>query len=191
MPLTDFPLDLLRSYKPDVAEPADFDDFWAGTLDASRRADRGYVLSPAKTPITGIKIEDLTFSGFNGEPISAWVTAPAYATGPLPTIVEFQGYNGGRGYPGEKLQWAASGYAHVFMDNRGQGSGWGNGGHTPDPYGSGPAVAGFMTRGIHDPNEYYYRRLITDAVRLVDLLKVLDFVDASPSPAPAKAGESR
>ena len=36
-----------------------------------------------------------------------------------------------------------------------------------------------MTRGIHDPAEYYYRRLFTDAVRLVDLVKTFDFVDAT------------
>ncbi|MFP3822103.1 histidine kinase, partial [Bacillus sp. SIMBA_008] len=30
------PLDQLRSFRPDVAEPADFDDFWARTLAESR-----------------------------------------------------------------------------------------------------------------------------------------------------------
>ena len=104
---------------------------------------------------------------------------PANSDGPLPTIIEFQGYNGGRGLAGEKLQWAASGYAHVFMDTRGQGSGWGGGGETPDPHGSGPAVAGFMTRGIQHPNDYYYRRVFTDAVRLVDLVQTLEFVNPS------------
>lgn len=176
---TDFALDILREYTPDVLEPLDFDEFWATTLDESRRADSGYTLTPAATPITRLIIEDLAFSGYAGEPIKAWVTRPADATGPLPTVVEFQGYNGGRGLAGEKLQWASSGYVHVFMDTRGQGSGWGNGGDTADPHGSGPAVAGFMTRGIHDPAEYYYRRVYTDAVRLVDLVKTLEFVDAS------------
>jgi cephalosporin-C deacetylase len=174
---TDFSLDVLRAYTPDVRQPADFDSFWTSTIDEARRADSGFTLTPATTPITGIRIDDLTFSGFGGEPIKAWIMRPADASGPLPTIVEFQGYNGGRGLPGEKLHWAASGYAHVFMDTRGQGSGWGSGGDTPDPHGSGPATAGFMTRGIHDPAEYYYRRLFTDAVRLVDLVKTLDFVD--------------
>jgi len=176
---TDFPLDVLRAYAPEVLEPTDFDEFWADTLLTSRRADSGYTLTPAATPITSLLIDDLTFSGYGGEPIRAWVTRPADATGPLPTVIEFQGYNGGRGLAGEKLQWAASGYAHVFMDTRGQGSGWGSGGDTPDPHGSGPAVGGFMTRGIHDPAEYFYRRVYTDAVRLVDLVKTLDFVDAS------------
>tara|TARA_R110002051_G_scaffold167627_1_gene238237 strand:+ start:9433 stop:10404 length:972 start_codon:yes stop_codon:yes gene_type:complete len=176
---TDFPLDVLRSYAPRVHEPDDFDEFWTTTIAESRQRDSGHTLAPAETPITGIRIDDLTFSGYNGEAIKAWVMRPANSDGPLPTIIEFQGYNGGRGLAGEKLQWAASGYAHVFMDTRGQGSGWGGGGETPDPHGSGPAVAGFMTRGIQHPNDYYYRRVFTDAVRLVDLVQTLEFVNPS------------
>lgn len=36
-----------------------------------------------------------------------------------------------------------------------------------------------MTRGITDPEAYYYRRVYTDAVRLVDAVAGLPFVDAS------------
>ena len=39
----------------------------------------------------------------------------------------------------ENVLWALAGYVHVFMDTRGQGSGWGTGGDTPDPHGSGPS----------------------------------------------------
>ena len=176
MPFTDFPLESLRNYRPDVLEPADFDAFWQNTLEESRAADRGFTLTPAETSVNILLIEDLTFSGFNGEPIRAWVVRPR-SDEPLPTIIEFQGYNGGRGLPGEKLGWGASGYVHILMDTRGQGSGWGSGGDTPDPHGSGPATAGFMTRGITDEREYYYRRVYTDAARLVEQVATMDFVD--------------
>jgi len=98
--------------------------------------------------------------------------------GPLPAVVEYNGYGGGRGLPHERLAWANAGYAHLFMDTRGQGSSWGSGGDTPDPVGSGPSVPGFMTRGILDPAEHYFRRLFTDAVRAVDAVRALDVVDA-------------
>ena len=124
-----------------------------------------------------MRIDDLTFSGFAGEPIKAWIARPAAASGPLPTVIEYIGYNGGRGLPGERMLWAAAGYVHLFMDTRGQGSGWGSGGDTPDPYGSAPSVGGFMTRGILSPEEYYYRRLFTDGVLLVDAVRSLEFVD--------------
>jgi cephalosporin-C deacetylase len=35
-----------------------------------------------------------------------------------------------------------------------------------------------MTRGIDDPREHFYRRVFTDAVRLVDATRDLPFVDA-------------
>ncbi|NCD17344.1 MAG: acetylxylan esterase, partial [Actinobacteria bacterium] len=38
MPRFDLPLDELRTYRPDVSEPADFDDFWSRTLAEARAA---------------------------------------------------------------------------------------------------------------------------------------------------------
>ncbi|WP_344784661.1 acetylxylan esterase [Microbacterium kribbense] len=177
MAQTDLPLDDLRTFRPAVAEPADFDEFWQRTLAESRALRTPPTLVPAVTPITEIIVEDLTFAGFGGEPIRAWVTRPRGHT-PHPAVVEYIGYNGGRGIPGERLAWAAAGYVHVLMDTRGQGSGWGTGGDTPDPHGSDAAVPGFMTRGIADPDTYFYRRVFTDAALLIDTVCDFDFVDA-------------
>jgi cephalosporin-C deacetylase len=178
MALTDLPLTRLREYRAELTEPEDFDEFWQRTLAEARAAGGAVELRAADTPLRELIVEDLTFPGYAGEPVRAWVTRPAHASGPLPAVVEYLGYNGGRGIPGERLQWAAAGYVHVLMDTRGQGSGWGTGGDTPDPHGSGPAVAGFMTRGIGDPLDYFYRRVFTDAVRLVDAVRDFDFVNA-------------
>ena len=52
------------------------------------------------------------------------------------------------------------------------------GGDTPDAVGSGPQHPGFMTRGIDDPRHYYYRRVITDAVRAVGAARSHPLVDA-------------
>lgn len=176
MGFTDLPLDQLRSFRPDVAEPADFDGFWERTLAESRALATAPQVHEASTPITELIVEDLTFSGFGGEPIRAWITRPRVAE-PRPVVVEYLGYNGGRGVAGERLQWAAAGYVHVLMDTRGQGSGWGSGGDTPDPHGSDASVPGFMTRGITDPETYFYRRVFTDAVLLIDAVAQLPGVD--------------
>jgi len=176
MALTDLSRDELETYRPQVPEPEDLDEFWAGTLAESRAAAAEPKLEPARTPVTELIVEDLTFTGFGGDPVQGWVTRPRRAER-LPVVVEYLGYNGGRGLPGERLQWAAAGYVHVLMDTRGQGSGWGSGGATPDPHGTGPAVPGFMTRGIEDPSTYYYRRLFTDGVLLVDAVRSLPFAD--------------
>jgi cephalosporin-C deacetylase len=179
VPLTDLPLDTLRDYRPDVLEPEDFDEFWAATLDQSRALAWAPRLERVESPLRTVEIYDVTFAGYLGQPIRAWLTVPADAVGPLPTIVEYQGYNGGRGLPGERLFWASAGYSHFFMDTRGQGSGWGTGGHTPDPDGSDASAAGWMTRGILDPETYYYRRVFTDAVLAIDAAGSLPQVDGT------------
>jgi cephalosporin-C deacetylase len=176
MSLTDLPVEELRDFRPDVAQPRDFDEFWAATLAESRAVEGAVELVGVDTPISELVVEDLTFPGYGGEAIRAWVTRPRRA-GRLPVVVEYIGYNGGRGIAGERLQWAAAGYVHILMDTRGQGSGWGTGGDTPDPHGSDPSVPGFMTRGISDPETYYYRRVFTDAVRLIDAVASLPFAD--------------
>jgi cephalosporin-C deacetylase len=169
----------LESYRPDIREEADFDEFWADTLHTARGVRSDVTAIPVDTALRHIDVFDVTFPGFGGEPVKAWLWTPRGATGPLPAVVEYNGYGGGRGLPHERLAWAAAGYAHLFMDTRGQGSGWGSGGQTPDPHGSGPAAPGFMTRGIDSPRDYYYRRVFTDAVRAVDAVRTLEVVDSS------------
>lgn len=175
---TDMPIEALRAYAPSLPEPEDLDSFWEGTLDAARAAAGKPVVAAADSPVRELVVEDLAFSGFAGDPVRAWVTRPR-GDEPRPAVVEYLGYGGGRGLPGERLAWAAAGYVHVVMDTRGQGSTWGSGGDTPDDHGSGPAAPGVMTRGILDPAAYYYRRLFTDAVRAVETTAALDVVDAS------------
>ncbi|MDT0157653.1 acetylxylan esterase [Microbacterium sp. ARD32] len=177
MPRFDLPLDQLRTYRPEVAEPADFDEFWQRTLREARAAAQPVRLTRMDSPLQAVAVYDVLFSGFGGDPVAGWLTLPADGSDELPAVVEYNGYGGGRGLPHEHLAWAASGYAHLFMDTRGQGAGWGTGGGTEDPHGSGPSTPGFMTRGILDPHEYYYRRVMTDAVMAVDAIRQVERVD--------------
>lgn len=177
MPFFDFGLDALRDYRPDVAEPADFDEFWARTL-AENPLDMSRVSATVvESPLVGLAVTDIRFPGYGGDPIAAWLITPAGA-GPLPAVVSFIGYGGGRGFPEEHLVWASAGYANLVVDTRGQGGGFGSGGNTPDGgYAGGPSTAGFMTRGIESPDTYYYRRVYTDAHNAVELAANLDVVD--------------
>lgn len=178
MPRYDLPIDQLQQYRPQVREPSDFDDFWATTLAESRAAADGMDLTPADTPVTAVDVYDVTFPGFDGDPIRGWLSLPKGASAPLPGIVESVGYRGGRGLAHEALGWSVAGYAYLLIDSRGQGSG-STPGDTPDPHGYGPSYPGVMTHGIESPETYYYRRLITDQVRAVDALRALPQVDAA------------
>ena len=182
MALFDLPLDELRSYRSASTEPEDFDAFWAKTLQEAREHDLDARFEPVETHLKTVKVFDVTFAGFGGHPIKGWLTLPAWANAPLPAVVEFVGYGGGRGLPHTHLLWASAGFAHFVMDTRGQGSAWG-GGDTPDPVGGAPAYPGFMTRGIDDPENYYYRRVFTDGVRAVEAARSHPLVDAARTAA--------
>jgi cephalosporin-C deacetylase len=174
----DLSLDQLARYTPDVGAPADFDEFWHATLRESAAVPVLVDVRPEPTELALVETWDVTFAGFGGDPVRGWFTRPAGSSGRLPAVVEYVGYGRGRGLPHERLTWAVAGYAHLLMDSRGQGDLYGSGGDTPDPRGGtalgGPGAA---TRGILDPEDYYYRRLITDAVRAVEAVRTLPGVD--------------
>ena len=175
----DLPLAELRSYRPEPPPAPDFDAFWAKTLDAARQVDVAVRRQPWDVPLAHVVVEDIGFPGFDGQEVRGWFLRPRGAVGPLPCVVMFEGYGGGRGRPHEWLFWPAAGAAVLVMDTRGQGSGH-RLGVTPDvapP--SGPHQPGFLTLGIESPETYYYRRVFTDAARAVDAARSLPEVDAA------------
>lgn len=176
MPLFDLPHAELVSHRSGATVPGDLDEFWSATLDEARQAAFEPALAPVETGLPLVETLDLTFSGFAGHPIRAWVHLPAGTKDPRPVVVHYQGYGGGRGLAHQVPLWVLAGYACVEVDTRGQGSGY-SPGHTPDPAGAGPAHPGYLTRGLLDPHDYYYRRVFTDAVLAVDAVRALPGID--------------
>jgi cephalosporin-C deacetylase len=177
MPFNDLVHPALGAYQSQVETPADFGSFWAETLGEARAAGGAVQIVPVATSLKLVEAFDVTFPGFGGQPVRGWLVLPTHRPERLPLVVQYLGYGGGRGFPHELLHWAASGYAYFRMDTRGQGSGWSMGG-TADPVGTTPSIPGMMTKGILDKNDYYYRRVFTDAVRAIDMLVAQDFVDS-------------
>lgn len=170
----------LETYSPELREPDDLESFWKATLDAARSHPLDVRWEPVATDLLALETWDVTFPGFDGQPVRGWLHLPRQRelAGPdgLPAVVQYHGYGGGRGRPHESMLYAVAGYAHFVMDTRGQGSRW-SAGDTPDPVGSGPSHPGFLTRGLLSPHDYYYRRVFTDAVRAVDALRSHPAVD--------------
>jgi cephalosporin-C deacetylase len=172
------PLEQLEAYCPLREEPADFDDFWRTTLDDARRHSLDARFEPADHNLKTIEVFDVTFAGFGGQPIKGWLMLPRERQEPMPCVVRYIGYGGGRGFPLQWLEWPSVGYAILVMDTRGQGSSW-RPGDTPDIHdGGGPAIPGYMTQGILDPETYYYRRVFTDGVRAVEAARSHPAIDA-------------
>ncbi|WP_326663096.1 acetylxylan esterase [Streptomyces canus] len=179
MPAFDLPMRELERHRPEVQEPPDFDGFWRDTLKEAAQTDVLVSVRPVESGLRLTQTWDVTFRGFAGDPVRAWYSRPAGVGEPLPGVVEYAGYGRGRGLPHERLTWVNAGFAHLLMDNRGQGDQYGNGGATPDPHAFAPGGPGPAARGLLDPRDYHYRRLITDAVRAVSAVRALPGVDAS------------
>jgi cephalosporin-C deacetylase len=179
VPAFDLPLPELERHRPDIDEPAGFDAFWADTLKEAGQREPLVSVRPVDTGLRLTQTWDVTFRGFAGDPVRAWFSRPAGVRDPLPAVVEFVGYGRGRGLPHERLTWVNAGYAHLLMDNRGQGDQYGNGGATPDPHATAPGGPGPAVRGLLDARDYHYRRLITDAVRAVTAVRALPGVDGA------------
>ena len=178
MPLFDLSLDELHAYRPARAEPADFRSFWDATLAEARSHPLDLTLTDHDLHLPLVEALDLSFNGFGGQRVRGWLLRPRGLAGDLPAVVHYLGYGQGRGEPLDWLAWPAAGFATIVMDTRGQGARGGTAGATGDPAGSdSPHVEGFLTRGVLDPHDYYYRRVFTDAVRAVEVAHALDGID--------------
>ena len=176
MPLFDLPHAELVQHRSSTPAPHDLREFWTTTLDEARAAAAAPDVEPVDTGLRLVHTSDVTFSGFGGDPVRAWFHRPVGGSNPVPVVVHYQGYGGGRGLAHQVPLWPLAGYACLYVDTRGQGSGY-SPGDTPDPAGSAPAHPGYVTRGILDPKTYYYRRVFTDAVLAVDAVRQLPDVD--------------
>ncbi len=175
MPWYDLPLERLRDYRTQTAEPDGLDDWWAQRLRRARSQAQPTTFTLHEPVVySPFEVYDVEFSGSGADPVKAWYLKPAGPAGKI--VVRFIGYGGGRGSPTEHLLLPALGYAVLVMDSRGQGGRW-TSGATGDGA-AGPENSLVMSRGITNPDEYYYTRMFTDAALAVDVALTLS--DGAP-----------
>ena len=178
MPLFDLPQHELESYAPERNEPVDFRGFWNATLGEARGHQLDVMCRPHPMALELVDAQWLEFAGFGGHRVGAILLRPKGIGESLPAVVQFLGYGDGTGGPLDWLAWPAAGYATLVMDTRGQGARARRAGRTGDEGGSASAhVEGFLTKGVLDPADYYYRRVFTDAVRAVEAARSLPGID--------------
>jgi cephalosporin-C deacetylase len=132
MPWFDLPEHELRAYRTSTPEPDGLDTWWAQRIDDARSAARETALRRHEPGTYGrVAVYDVEFSGAHGHRVRGWFLLPA-SEGPVPVVVTYVGYGGGRGVPVEHLALPAAGIAAFVMDTRGQGGGW-TVGATGDP----------------------------------------------------------
>lgn len=180
MAFFDLAQDQLVDYRPQVAEPDGFEQFWDEQVHQLRQQDRQVQCEPVDNHQSLVEASDVTFTGADGTRVHAWLLTPAGATGPLPTVVEYIGYGGSRGWP-TATPYVAAGFAQLVMDSRGQGISHSSIFEVTDdasPAAGAAGVPGMMTRGLLDPKTYYFRRLYLDAFAALEVARTLPQVDA-------------
>ena len=169
--------DVLEKLQVPLTKAADFEAFWSSTLDTYLPKGSAPVLVDYPTPMKLVDVKDVTVAGFNGDPIKGWFLVSRSADAHTPCIIMYDGYGGGRGLPHEWLFWVNAGYRVLVMDTRGQGGGF-RLSDTPDgAYPRGPQTPGFMTQGILNKDDYFYRRVFVDAVAFINAAQHLPGVN--------------
>lgn len=169
----DLPLEQLKNYKPELTKQPDFDEFWSDSLKDLSNVPLKYTLTPYDFPVKGVKVYTINFAGFNNANIQGYFAYPENSE-LLPGLLLFHGYNWCfDGNVENTVNWALKGYATLQMLVRGQQ------GYSADNVVSSTGyAAGWMSKGILDPKEYYYRAIYMDAVRALEVLASIDNVNA-------------
>lgn len=172
--LYDMPLEELKKYKPYPTKQPDFKEFWEKSLKLLAAIPVEYELTPYDYPVRGVKVFRISFRGFESANMDGWFAIPE-GTGMYPGLVLFHGYNWAfDGQLHDTVNWALKGYASLQLLVRGQ-----QGNSVDNTIVTAGFNAGWMTKGILSPEEYYYRAVYLDAVRAVEVLASIPQVDAA------------
>jgi cephalosporin-C deacetylase len=168
----DWPYEKLVDYKPELTKKEDFETFWEQNLLVSRGVDLNAEFSELEDSLPGARVYDVAFDGADGLRVRGWYLTPRTVQKPLPAVVHFIGYTGGRDYPHAHAAHVLNGFCAFIMDSRGMG---GNTGLRLDT--SHGSQSGFITHGILHRDEYFYRQFYLDTVRAVEVVAARDEVD--------------
>jgi cephalosporin-C deacetylase len=170
MPLTDMPLEKLKTYQGRNPKPADFDAYWDRGLAEMRATEPNATLVPADIITPTVECFDLYFTGVRGARIHAKYARPIHHDGPLPVVLQFHGYSGNSGDWIDKIAYAACGFAIASLDCRGQA------GESEDVGGvKGNTLNGHIIRGLDDEtaDNLLFRHMFLDTAQMARV--VLDF----------------
>lgn len=170
----DMPLEKLVDYKPPQTKPADFDAFWDGLCAKSAQMPLNAHFAPVSDCLPQANVYDVAFDGVDGVRVRGWFLTPKNVSKPLPAIVQFIGYSGGRDYPHLLAPHVLNGFCAFIMDSRGQG---GNTGQVLTTSHGGQR--GFITHGILSRDEYYFKNFYLDTVRAVEVVRAREEVDGA------------
>ena len=164
MAIIDLPLEKLKKYKPKFTREKDFDKFWKDTKAESKRQPLNVEMKKVHYPVNRLEVFKIFYDGFKGGRICGILMREKGAKN-SPGMLAVHGYSGSKGVVADYLGWVFQGYTVLALDVRGQAGESGDAAKY-----SGGHIWGWMTQGILNPYEYYYRLVYMDCVRGLDIL---------------------
>ncbi|MCS0791084.1 acetylxylan esterase [Cytobacillus firmus] len=163
----DFPLNELKTYKPRLKKPEDFNDFWNKQRQLVKMSKTTCEMTLRSYPVKEVEVYDLYFQSWDSTPLKGIMVKPASKT-EMPLMHIFHGYTGDCGLAADFLKWALMGIAVISFDIRGQGN-------SPDyaKYSNGTRTPGWMLNGILQKDNYYYVNIYKDLIAQLNWAKEL------------------
>ena len=172
MPCVDMPLEKLKTYMGCSPCPADFDEFWDGSLAEMRAIDPKSEFIPHASASKCADFFDLYFTSTKGAKIHAIFARPKNIEGKIPAVLQFHGLSGNCGDWSSLLRYVSQGFCAASLDSRGQG------GLSDDVGGHGNTYSTPFSRGLDgDPKDMLCRDLFLDTAMLARIVMSLDYVD--------------
>ncbi|MDA1127546.1 MAG: acetylxylan esterase [Chloroflexi bacterium] len=156
----------LEDFTTQVTPPADFDDFWSGTLEQlSQISLKPVITAEPLRSNDDAHVFDVTYLSLGGLEVSAWYSVPTQGDGPFPAILNLPGY---KSEPPVRRDWAKKGVAVLSVSVRGK---------LRSSAEFNPGYPGLLTSGLESKENYGYRGVISDCVRGVDFLRSRPEID--------------
>ncbi|MFC0212493.1 acetylxylan esterase [Paenibacillus chartarius] len=166
----------LQLYRAESTAPDDLDEYWERTLLMARGRPLSSKVEQSESLSPYMKISKVVYEGYDETPIHGTFIVPAFVQEErLPCTVIFHGYTGSKNIPEQYADWLLMGFAVFAVDVRGQGGETGN--LLPQHYGM---SKGWITQGLLDPEQSYYRAIAVDAC------KALEWAAKQPEVDPAR-----
>ncbi len=154
----------LLKYPYEVTKKDDFDAFWEKNLKSLDGKPLALKKEKVEYSSPYVEVYEISFLGGDETRIHGWFMVPAFLKKEkYPCFIHYHGFGGSRGEPMELLSWIMMGCCVLSCDCRGQSE------VTRDAhiYQTGLNTS-VVTQGILDPEDYYYKFLYLDAIRVVD-----------------------
>jgi cephalosporin-C deacetylase len=172
----DMPLDELRVYKPAQTKELDFEMFWERTKRESKGQPLNAEVIAVNYPVEQVNIFEVYYDGYKNSRIHGRLILPRDASkiNKVPAMICYHGYNYNNQVYSNAFKYSLLGYAVFLAEVRGQNV------KSPDQncYDNGGAC-GWMTLGINNPENYYFRYVFMDSVRAVDYMLQREDIDTS------------